>query len=249
MNSETFASAIQEYLTKHGFGHFSPKAVLFDMDGVLFNSMPYHAISWHDSMATFGLDMPMEGAYRFEGMRGVETIRLLVRQQWHRELTDDEAQRMYEVKSAFFNQHPAPHKMHGIIPLMQQIKACGLKICIVTGSGQHTLLDHLETAFKGLIQRDLIVTSYDVQQGKPAPDPYLMGMQKAGGEPFQAIVVENAPLGIQAAVAACCFTIAVNTGPLPDQVLADAGADLILPNINRLNNCWADFIHEALPRK
>ena len=52
-----YENEIKSYLTSHGFGTFSPKAVLFDMDGVLYNSMPNHAYSWHKSMATFGIDM------------------------------------------------------------------------------------------------------------------------------------------------------------------------------------------------
>ena len=226
------------YLKRHGFGEFSPKAVLFDMDGVIYDSMPNHARSWHDSMATFGLDMPLSGAYQYEGMRGVETIKLLARQQWNRELTDDEAQRMYNVKSQAFNQCPPARKMPGIEQLMQQMKADGLTIGVVTGSGQHTLLDQLATAFAGLLKKELIVTSFDVRHGKPHPEPYLKGMEKTGTAPWETIVVENAPLGVRAAVAAGCFTIAVNTGPLPDQMLRDEGASLIMPSMTALSEQW-----------
>ena len=75
--------AIQRYLEKHGFGQFCPKAVLFDMDGVIYNSMPNHAYSWHKTMASIGIDMTEDEAYQYEGMRGVETIKLKARQQWH----------------------------------------------------------------------------------------------------------------------------------------------------------------------
>ena len=68
-------NVIQRYLEKHGFGQFCPKAVLFDMDGVIYDSMPNHSVSWHDAMASYGLDMPYDGAYKYEGMRGVETIK------------------------------------------------------------------------------------------------------------------------------------------------------------------------------
>ena len=230
--------AIDLYLKKHGFGQFRPRAVLFDMDGVIYNSMPNHAKSWHESMATFGLDMPPEGAYLYEGMRGVETIKLLARKQWNRELSDEEAARMYEVKSATFAKCPPPEKMDGIMSLMQQIKDSGMRICVVTGSGQHTLLDKLTIAFEGLIERDYIVTAYDVKHGKPAPDPYLAGMQKTGTAPWETIVVENAPLGVRAAVAAKCFTIAANTGPLADETLLEAGADMVLPSITALSDYW-----------
>ena len=86
---------IESYKQKHGFRQFCPKAVLFDMDGVIYNSMPNHAYSWHKAMASFDIDMTPEEAYLYEGMRGVETIKLKARQQWQRELSDEEAQRMY----------------------------------------------------------------------------------------------------------------------------------------------------------
>jgi HAD superfamily hydrolase (TIGR01509 family) len=235
---------IKKYLEKHGFERFCPKAVLFDMDGVIYDSMPNHAVSWHDAMQDFGLDMPYEGAYQCEGMRGVETIRLLTRQQWGREISNDEAQQMYAHKAEVFAQrckeYPA-NIMPGIKTLMQQIKADGLKICVVTGSAQHALLDKLLIDFEGLLKEELIVTAFDVKHGKPAPEPYLKGMLKCNTEPWQTIVVENAPLGVRAAVAARCFTIAVNTGPLPDQVLADEGANLIFDKMTSLSEAWHDF--------
>ena len=77
-----------------------------------------------------------------------------------------------------------------------------------------------------------------VKHGKPNPEPYLIGMKKCGVEPWETIVVENAPLGVQAAVAARCMTIAVNTGPLPDQQLADPGANLIFPTMTALSDAW-----------
>ncbi len=232
---------ISEYLKKHGFRQFCPKAVLFDMDGVIYDSMPAHARSWHESMDSFGLHMPPEDTYRYEGMRGVETIQLLARQQWQRELSNEEAQRMYDVKSSIFARQPQADMIPNIRALMEHIKADGLKICVVTGSGQHSLLDKLEGDLPGLVCRDLVVTSFDVTRGKPDPQPYLTGMKKAGVQPCEAIVVENAPLGVRAAVAARCFTIAVNTGPLPDQALADEGADLVLPNMKALLNLWPEL--------
>ena len=88
-------ACIEQYLQQHGFEAFRPKAVLFDMDGVLFDSMPLHAVSWHKAMAQCGLDMQPQDAYKYEGMRGTETIRLLARQQWGRELTEEEAADFY----------------------------------------------------------------------------------------------------------------------------------------------------------
>jgi len=85
------------------------------------------------------------------------------------------------------------------------------------------------------------VTAYDVSRGKPYPDPYLMGMEKIGSQPWQTIVIENAPLGVRAGVAAGAFTIAVNTGPLPDDVLRNEGADLLFSRMTDLRDKWPDL--------
>lgn len=128
--------------------------------------------------------------------------------------------------------------MEGVEELMRKIKADGLKIVVVTGSGQRSLLDKLESEFNGLIHRDLIISSFDVKHGKPNPEPYLCGLKKAGVEPWEGIVVENAPLGVRAGVAANIFTVAVNTGPLPDKMLADEGANIIFDKMTSFRDSW-----------
>lgn len=237
-----FDTEINKYLEKHGFEAFTPKAVLFDMDGVLYDSMPYHARSWHSSMARLGINMAPEEAYEYEGMRGVETIKMLARRQWGKEISDDEAALMYEEKAKDFRACPKAQKMESVEELMRMIKADGLKIVIVTGSGQRTLLQRLEDDFNGLVSTSLVVTSFDVKHGKPDPEPYLRGLDKAEVKANEAIVVENAPLGVRAAVAAGIFTIAVNTGPLPDKALADEGANLIFPTMTALKDTWRQIV-------
>ena len=234
--------SIETYLRKHGFERIEPKAVLFDMDGVLYDSMPNHAIAWQQSMATFGINMTEADAYATEGARGIDTIRKMVRQQQQRDITLSESQRMYDVKSRMFHDLPEAPVMEGVIGLMERILASGATIGVVTGSGQRPLIHRLLTDFGSFVDESRIVTAYDVDRGKPNADPYLMGLQKCGGlEPWQALVVENAPLGVQAGVAARIFTFGVNTGPLPDKVLADAGANLIFGRMTELRDAWDEF--------
>ena len=235
--------AISNYLTKHGFERFEPKAVLFDMDGVLYNSMPNHARAWQQAMAQFDITMTAADAYATEGARGIDTIRMMVQAQQQRDITLEEAQRMYDVKTRLFHEMPEARIFYGVKSLMRKIRRSGMTIGVVTGSGQRPLINRLIDDFGEFLDEEHIVTAYDVKRGKPNPDPYLMGMQKAGArQPWQTIVVENAPLGVQAATAAKCFTIAVNTGPLPDHVLTDAGADLLLPSLYRLCRLWDFFL-------
>ena len=209
-----FRIAITQYLERHGFEALRPKAVLFDMDGVLYDSMPNHAIAWQQSMAQFGIEMTAGDAYATEGARGVDTIRQMVARQQGRDIDEDEAQRMYDVKSRIFHELPEAPVMPGILELMRQIQADGIQIGVVTGSGQKPLIKRILKDFGAFVDEDHITTAYDVRRGKPAPDPYLMGLRKAGDlNPWEAIVIENAPLGVHAGVAAKIFTVAVNTGP------------------------------------
>ncbi len=233
-----YREAIERYLEGHGFGSFTPKAVLFDMDGVLYDSMPNHAVSWHNSMKAFGLDIAPEEAYLYEGMRGVETIRLLARRQWGVDLPEERAAEIYALKSEMYAGCPRAGKIDGVEDLMGRMKAMGLGIMVVTGSGQRTLLDRIVEDFGGLVAPGDIISSRDVAHGKPDPEPYLRGLERAGISPWEGVIVENAPLGVRAGVAAGVFTIAVNTGPLPDSVLASEGANLVFPDMRELCAAW-----------
>lgn len=205
------------------------KAVLFDMDGVLYDSMPNHAKAWSTAVTEFGLSMSPHEAYLHEGRTGHGTINILAQRHWGRNATTEEMERIYAAKSALFNTCPEPQPMPGAAQLLQSIRSLGLTIVLVTGSAQHSLLTRLAHDFPGIFSAERMVTAFDVKHGKPHPEPYLMGLEKAGVSASEAVVIENAPLGVEAAHAAGIFTIAVNTGPLDPNVLLDAGADIVLP--------------------
>ena len=205
------------------------KAVLFDMDGVLYDSMPNHAKAWSTAVTEFGLSMSPHEAYLHEGRTGHGTINILAQRHWGRNATTEEMERIYAAKSALFNTCPEPQPMPGAAQLLQSIRSLGLTIVLVTGSAQHSLLTRLAHDFPGIFSAERMVTAFDVKHGKPHPEPYLMGLEKAGVSASEAVVIENAPLGVEAAHAAGIYTIAVNTGPLDPNVLLDAGADVVLP--------------------
>ena len=234
--------AIKKYLEEHDFEALSPRVVLFDMDGVLYDSMPNHAIAWPESMAKYGIHMTADDAYATEGARGVDTIREMVRRQQHREIDEAEAQKMYDLKSQTFHSLPEAPIMPGILDLMRQIHASGLQCGVVTGSGQRPLISRILKDFGDYVDEAHITTAYDVTRGKPLPDPYLMGLHKAGDlAPWQAVVIENAPLGVRSGHAARIFTIAVNTGPLPNNELLAAGANLIFSSMTDFSEHWTEL--------
>lgn len=241
-----YRKEIDRYVSKHGFGAFSPKAVLFDMDGVLFDSMPHHANSWAKVCSEFGLHMTPTEAYMHEGRTAASTINLLSNRAWGRNATEAEIEKIYAEKCRLFNSLPEAEKMPGAAQVLEQAKQAGLQIMVVTGSGQASLLSRLETNYPGYFAPERIVSSKDVRHGKPDPEPYLMGLKKLGLQPWEAIVVENAPLGVRAAVAAQIFTIAVNTGPLPESALLGEGANLIFPSMSAFAKQFKEFIANSL---
>lgn len=233
-----FQEAIARYLQAHGHTEIRLKSVLFDMDGVLFDSMPYHAEAWHTAMKRYGLELSREEAYLHEGRTGASTINLIYQRQYNKEATPELIKSIYAEKSNEFNKHPEPQRMPGSWEVLEKIKEDGLQPMVVTGSGQHSLLDRLNHNFPNMFKRELMVTAYDVKYGKPDPEPYLMALQKGHLQANEAIIIENAPMGVQAGAAAGVFTVAVNTGPIDGQVLLDAGADILFPSMNDFCDHW-----------
>ena len=233
-----FQEAITQYLKQNHYESIQLKSVLFDMDGVLFDSMPYHAEAWHKTMKAHGLKLSREEAYMHEGRTGAGTINIVCQRQLGRDATQEEIESIYLEKSIEFNKHPQAERMPGAWELLQKIKAEGIIPTVVTGSGQASLLDRLEHNFPGMFRQELMVTAFDVKYGKPNPEPYLMALEKGGLKPNEAIVIENAPLGVEAGHKAGIFTIAVNTGPLNGEILLNAGADLLFPSMQSLCESW-----------
>lgn len=277
-------TAVDKYLAEKGYDVMDLRAVMFDMDGVLFDSMKNHAKSWYQTMIHFGYsDFTESEAYMHEGRTGAGTINIVKQRMYGESATEEEVQEMYKFKSELFNSLPKAVRMPGAYELLCQVKESGVVPMVVTGSGQKTLLERLNRNFPDIFRPELMVTAFDVKYGKPNPEPYLMGMKKFEKErcrdvdtstireidssrnryfdnsrdrsidnsksrnldkditPANFIVVENAPLGVQSAVAAGVFTIAVNTGPLDDSILLGEGANLLFHSMQELSDNWTNL--------
>ena len=233
----TIERAIQAFLSHNNYPQFDLKAILFDMDGVLFDSMPNHALSWHTVMKAHGLDLSCEEAYLHEGRKGDDTIQIVCRKQGVI-ISDKETKAIYKEKTEIFKILPTPVRMAGSYELLKKVMSDGLIPMLVTGSGQASLLDSLNVSFPGVFLKERMVTAFDVKLGKPNPEPYLKALEKGNLKPWETIVIENAPLGIEAAHKAGLFVVVVNTGPLSDSILWEAGANLFYPSMLALHEAW-----------
>ncbi|MDR0546739.1 MAG: HAD family phosphatase, partial [Dysgonamonadaceae bacterium] len=93
------------------------KAVFFDMDGVLYNSMPSHVQAWYDVATSWGIEASIDEFYLYEGRTGQSTINLLFNRQFGRDATPEEMQRIYEQKAQRFIEleQPESQPMNGAL--------------------------------------------------------------------------------------------------------------------------------------
>ena len=208
------------------------KAALIDMDGVLYDSMPYHASSWHRLFTELGVkNSDPNEYYLYEGMKGSDTIGMILKRELNRDTTEEERNEIYAKKAQLFKSCGDARPMPGASEMLEGVKNLGLNTILVTGSAQSTLLDGIDRDYPGYFPRERRVTALDVKNGKPHPEPYLRGLEKAGVSPEEAIVMENAPLGVRSGKAAGIFTISVTTGPIPVEAFEKEGADMIFPDM------------------
>jgi beta-phosphoglucomutase len=215
------------------------KAVFFDMDGVLYDSMPHHAHSWTKALAAKGIPYSEADTYENEGRTSTGTIQLSYRRHLNREAMHEEVESIYQHKTKLVSELPQPAIMPGIQAFMALVKDEGLEVMVVTGSKQPSLLKRLENDF-GILPSN-VVSGKDVTHEKPHPEPYEKALAKCEVQPNEALVIENAPLGVLSAKGAKIFTVAVNTGPLDDSILANAGADMVLDGTHALVGKWDEI--------
>lgn len=220
------------------------KFALIDMDGVLYDSMPYHTLAWQQMMTEIGISTSREEFYLYEGMTGKATIDLIFQRELSRHASDEEASRLYRRKAELFVEMGRKERMHDADRMIRTLMDAGVGRVLVTGSAQNSLISRLNEDYPGAFSEDMRITALDVKHGKPDPEPYLRGLDKAGVTADEAFVIENAPLGVRAGKNAGIFTIAVTTGPIPREAFEQEGADMIFPSMSAFADALPDLLKQ-----
>lgn len=220
----------------------APKAVLFDMDGVLINSMPMHVAAWRELYKSHDIELSEEFLYAQEGRVGTSLVAKVFKEEKGIALSKEEALEIYHAKISDVKSRPLPERMQDMLEFVHLVKDSGCAISVVTGSGQPTLMDTLSNYYPNCFEKSMTVCAHDVTQGKPHPEPYLMGLKKHGIAPEDAIVVENAPLGTEAGKAAGIFVLGLNSGKLSNETLSENGADVVVKTAAELITWWKENI-------
>jgi beta-phosphoglucomutase len=185
------------------------KGIIFDMDGVLVDAMPFHCKAIQTAAKQeVNIDVKQRDVYLLEGMPGEEMVKELLRQKRYtgniEEISDGDdnsdkldsvAHRIHERKKKIFEQINASAPINGAKELISAIRC---KKALVTGAAKQEV-DSIISKYYGKDAFDVIVTGEDLEEGKPSPDPFRTALTKMGLKESEAIVVENAPLGVKAA--------------------------------------------------
>jgi beta-phosphoglucomutase len=182
-------------------------AIIFDLDGVLVNSMPSHVKAWQRSFKEIaGLDVNERDVYILEGMRGMELIQKILGRE------DEELVRKIQIeKDRVFRSIRSSSPFEGVREMLE--RTAGTR-AVVSGSSRQDVQTILKDAFGDTIF-SAIITADDIKRGKPDPSAFLEAAAQLGVRHADIIVVENAPLGAIAASNAKmqCY-IALNNTPL-----------------------------------
>lgn len=194
---------------------FIYRAALFDMDGVITDTMPLHFESWKRAFERYYVTvykMDEMDVYLREGMTTAMMGREIARAKG-KELSEDELQKIVEEKTRIFNELVTEQAKvyEGVMETLRMLRNNGLKLALVTGSNRGSVDAVLKkVGLEGAF--DVIVGAEDVSEGKPSPDPYLAAMRKLDMPALDCVVVENSPLGIKSAKAAKAgYVIAITT--------------------------------------
>ena len=201
------------------------KAIIFDFDGVLVDSMPAHVKAWRKVGAEYGWDVSPQEIKLREGEKAAVTAKQMFEN--HGVNPSEKQVVMFLQKKRNYYAEYAPSNLNEDAgELLRNIKHIGLKLALVTGSIHENINRVMTSEDRALF--DVIITGDEVLNGKPDPEPYIRALKLLNVEPSECLVIENAPLGIQAAKSAG-MKVAAITSTLPPEKLAEA--DWIMDNL------------------
>ena len=198
-----------------------PKAVIFDIDGTLVNSVDLHASAWVDTFRHFGLDVSHDAVRSQIGKGGDQLMPVFV----PREMLEERGEEIEKFRSDLFKREylPKVRAFPGVRELFERIRAAGQTV-VLASSCKEDELEHYEeiAGVKDLVQA--ATTSSDAERSKPHPDIFQAALERiAPVTAAEAVVVGDSPYDAEAAAKAGLRTVGVLCGGFPEKDLRAAG--------------------------
>ena len=198
------------------------KAIIFDLDGTLVDSVYPHTLAWQKALTAFGLQAPAWAIHRRIGMSGSLLVRSIAREQGRR-VTERDIRRLDKRHSALFHQlAPLCEPLPGARRLLAFLKRARIAHGIAT-SGRRAEYQASLAALQ--LSRTAVVIDGDmVEEVKPEPDLFLRCQQQLEVDKSQCLIVGDAVWDIHAARRAGILSVGLLTGGFGEQELYNAGA-------------------------
>jgi beta-phosphoglucomutase family hydrolase len=184
-------------------------AVLFDMDGVVVDNLPYHVDAWLLFCDRHGIPLTREIFYReLNGMNSKDTFEWF----YKREMSREEISRLEEEKEIIYREFYRPYRnaAPGLEGFLKEIRQRGIKTALATSAGQ----GNIDFTLDGIGLRDqfdAIIGGGEVRKGKPNPEIYLRAAELVGVEPKDCWVIEDSLQGIAAGLSAGMRVVGITT--------------------------------------
>lgn len=217
------------------------KAVIWDMDGVIADTAPYHLKAWYEVFTPRGIDFNEAVFNRHFGQRNDTFLKEMLGP-----ITPAEIAIIANEKEEYFRReaHPTVKPLPGAIELIKALDSQGYR----QGIGSSAPLENIELIVRELdIARyfPVIVSGKDVREGKPSPQGFLLAAERLDVKPFNCVVIEDAVAGITAARRGGMHCIAV-TNTVSRAKLSEA--DIVIDNLQRITvNDIASLLTNRIP--
>jgi HAD superfamily hydrolase (TIGR01509 family) len=197
------------------------KAVIFDVDGTLIDSVDLHARAWQEALARFGKQVEYERVRYQIGKGGDQLMPVFLSEKELEEFGDELETYRGEL---FKREYISRVKGFPAVPeLFERVRAEGLRIALASSAKADELEVYKKAAgIEGLVEEE--TSSDDAEKSKPHPDIFEAALSRLGDvSPAEAVVVGDTPYDAEAAGKAGMKTVGLLCGGFPEQDLRDAG--------------------------
>lgn len=203
------------------------KALIFDMDGVLVDSMPFHAAAWKKAFLDMGMEIQDRDIYAIEGSNPRNGLPLLIR----KARKAPEAYDFETITSIYRQEFKRVFELKAFDGMKECLEVLKTRFLLSVVSGSDHLIVHgiVDQLFPGIF--DIVVTGDDIKNSKPHPDPFLKAVELLNVQPGECVVIENATMGVEAAKKAEIYCIGIPTYVEPSQL---DRADLVVGDHQQL---------------
>lgn len=224
------------------------RGALFDWDGVLVDTMPMYLCAWREAFASAGIaGIPDSEWYLREGQQREVCIAEVYRTYVGSEIDRVTLERIGGAKDRIFRESYEPRLFPGALDLLQLLRTRGVRCAVVTGSRSAVTKQAVERLIPNLL--DGTVFGDAIRQGKPEPDPYLVGLAQLRLGASECIAVENGPLGIRSARAAGLHCVALRGPILGEDCLRQAGANAVFRSHSDLLAYFTELLATQAQRR